>query len=92
MYKKSLKIIGAVRTSGDQLVQRPAKTGSQHYLTQIGMHMDFKYFQRRLHTYSGQPVPVVLHPHSKEGFPCVQMEHLVFQFVPIAPCSVTGPH
>ena len=32
------------------------------------------------------------HPHSKEGFPRVQTELPVLQFVPVAPCPVTGHH
>lgn len=42
----------------------------------------------RLHSISGQPVPVFSCFHSKM-FPYVQMEFLVFWFVPIASCLVT---
>ena len=46
----------------------------------------------RLHSPSGQPVPVLCQPQSKEVLPHVQMEPPVFQFVPIAPGPVTGHH
>ena len=47
--------------------------------------------RRRLHNLSRQPVPVLCHPQS-EVLPHVQMEPPVLQFVPIAPCPVTGHH
>jgi len=51
----------------------------------------FEYLQRRrLHSPPGQPVPVLCHPQSKEVLPHVQMELSVLQFVPVAPCLVTG--
>ena len=43
-------------------------------------------------TISGQPVPVLGHPHSEKVFPDVQREPPVFQSVPIAPGPVTGHH
>jgi len=46
--------------------------------------------RRRLHKPSGQPVPVLCYPQSKEVLPHVQMELPVLQFVPIAPCPVAG--
>jgi len=55
--------------------------------------MAFKYLQGwRLHNLSGQPVPVLSHPHSEKVFPDVQREPSVFQFVPIASCPVTRHH
>jgi len=40
----------------------------------------------------GQPVPVLYHSQSKEVLPHVQMELLMLQFVPVAPCAVAGHH
>jgi len=57
-------------------------------LTQAGFE-DLQ--RRRLHSRSGQPVPVFHQPQSAE-VPCVQMELPVLQFVLIAPCPVTGHH
>jgi len=42
---------------------------------------------RRFHNLSG---PVLHHSHSEEVLPSVQLEFLVFLFVPIAPCLVSG--
>jgi len=41
---------------------------------------------------SGQPVPVLSHPHSDKVFPIVQREPPVFQSVSIASGPVTGHH
>ena len=41
---------------------------------------------------SGQPVPVLHHPHSTEVIPDVQREPLVFQSVTIASCPGNGHH
>jgi len=38
----------------------------------------------RLHSLSRQPVPVFYEPHGTKAFPCVGMDHPVFQFVPLA--------
>jgi len=48
--------------------------------------------RRRLHNPSGQTVPVLRHPQSEEILPHVQTELPLLQFVPIAPCPVTGHH
>jgi len=57
--------------------------------TQVGL----EYLQRRrLHKPSGQPAPVLCHPQREEILPHVQTELPVPQFVPIAPCPVTGHH
>ena len=54
---------------------------------------DFDYLQGcRLHGFSGQPVPVISHFHSKKAFPDIWAEPLVFQFVPIDSGPVTGHH
>jgi len=58
-------------------------------LVQAGL----EYLQRRrLHSLSGQPVRVLRHPQSEEVLPQVQTELPMVQFVPIAPCPVTGHH
>lgn len=44
---------------------------------------------RKLHILSGQPVPVLIHLHSKV-LPDFQMEPLVVQFVPTATCPICG--
>ena len=63
------------------------------HVAQDRVQAGFEYLQRRrLHSLSGQPVPVLGHPQSKEVFSHVQMELPVFQFVPIAPCPVAGHH
>jgi len=47
---------------------------------------------RRLHNLSGQPIPVVGHPHNEKVFPDARKEPAVFQTVPTASCPVTGNH
>ena len=55
------------------------------------VQMGFEYLQRRrLHNLPGQPVPVLRHPQREEVLPRVQLELPLLQFVPIAPCPVTG--
>uniref|UniRef100_A0A8B9Q4U4 Transmembrane protein 19 n=1 Tax=Apteryx owenii TaxID=8824 RepID=A0A8B9Q4U4_APTOW len=69
------------------------KQGHLEHVAQDPVQVGFEYLQGwRLHNLSGQPVPVLCHPHSKEVFHYVQLELPVFQFVPIASCPVTGPH
>jgi len=46
--------------------------------------------RRRLHSTSGQPVPELCQPRSKEVLPRVQMELPMLQFVSTAPCPLTG--
>ena len=54
--------------------------------------MGFEYLpRRRLHNFSGQPVPVLYHLQSKKVFPHVCLELPTFQVVPI-PSSVTQNH
>ena len=58
-------------------------------LVQVGL----EYLQRRrLHNLPGQPVPGLRHPQREEVLPHVQMELHLLQFVPVAPCPVTGHH
>lgn len=55
------------------------------------VQMAFQYLWGwRLHDSSGQPVPVLSHPHSEKAFPYAEKETPVFQFVPIASGPVTG--
>jgi len=54
---------------------------------------DLEYLhRRRIHNPSGQPVPVFCHPQSEEVLPHVQLQLPLLQFVPTAPCPVTGHH
>ncbi|XP_068793723.1 lebercilin isoform X2 [Struthio camelus] len=67
-------------TSGDHLGQ-PVLLKQSHleHVAQDPVQTAFEDLQRRrLHHLSGQPVPVLCHPHSKEVFPQVQRELPVF--------------
>ena len=72
----------------------PTLLPKQGYLEQVVqdlVHVGLQYLQRRrLHNLPGQPVPVLRHPQREEVLPRVQMELPVLQFVPVAPCPVTG--
>jgi len=69
------------------------KQGHLQQAAQDLVQAGLKYLQRgRLHSLPGQPVPVLSHPQREEVLPHVQMELPVLQFVPIAPCPVTGHH
>ena len=71
----------------------PTRLPKQSHLQQAAqdyVQADYVYLQRRFHNLPGQPVPVLRHPQSKEVLPHVQMELLMLQFVPIAPCPVAG--
>jgi len=58
-------------------------------LVQVGL----EYLQRRrLHNLPGQPGPGLRHPQREGVLPHVQTELPLPQFVPIAPCPVTGHH
>jgi len=48
--------------------------------------------RRRIHNLPGQPVPVLHHLQREEVLPHVQTELPMLQFVPVAPCPVTGHH
>jgi len=48
--------------------------------------------RRRIHSLSGQPVPVLRHPQSEEILPHIQTELPVLHFVPVASCPVAGHH
>ena len=58
-------------------------------LVQAGL----EYLQRRrLPSPSGQPVPGLRPPQKEEVLPHLQLDLPLLQFVPIAPCPVTGHH
>ena len=79
---------------------RPSGAGSRWYsratrshLPRTCVQMAFEYLQGwRLRNLSGQPVPVLSHPHSKKVLPAVLREPPVFQSVPAASGPVTGHH
>jgi len=49
----------------------PAKVSCLWQVAQESVQVSSKYHQRRqLHNLSGQPVPMLCHPHSKEAFSC----------------------
>ena len=77
-------------SSGGHLIQPPLlRQGHSKPVAQNCGQTAFEYLQGgRLHNLSGQPVPVLTHPHSKTVFPDVQMEPPVFQLVPIASVPV----
>ena len=72
----------------------PTPLSKQGLLQQVAQELvqaGLEYLQRRrLHSLPGQPLPVLRHPQREEVLPHVQMELPVLQFVPIAPCPVTG--
>jgi len=69
------------------------KQGHPEQAAQHCVQEGLEYLQRRrLHSLPGQPVPVFCHPQREEGLPHLQLELPVPQFVPIAPCPVTGHH
>ena len=68
--------------------QGHSEQGAQHHV-QAGL----EYLQRRrLHSLPGQPGPGLRHPQREEALPRVQLELPLLQFVPVAPCPVTGHH
>jgi len=67
------------------------RQGHLKQAAQDQVQVGFEYLQtRRIHNPSGQPVPVLCLPQSKEVLPHVQMELPVLQSVPVAPCPVAG--
>ena len=69
------------------------KQGHLQQAAQDLVQAGLEYLQRRrLHSLPGQPVPGLRHPPREEVLPHVQTELPVPQFVPIAPCPVTGHH
>ena len=89
---KWLRLTG---TSGGRLVYHLPllKQGLLQLVAQEHVQMAFEHLQGwRLHNLSGQPVPVLGHPHSEKVFPDAQREPPVFQCVPIVSGPVTGHH
>lgn len=74
----------------------PTSLPKQVHLKQVGeerIQTGFEDLQRRrLHNLSGKVVPGLCPPQSKEIFPHIEMDFLVFQFVPVAPCPIAGHH
>ena len=69
------------------------KQGHLQQAVQDRVQAGLEYLQRRrLHNLPGQPVLVLCHPQREEVLPHVQMELPMLQFVPIAPCPVSGHH
>jgi len=69
------------------------KQGHLQQAAQDLVQPGLEYRQRRkLHNLPGQPVPVLRHPQREEILPRVQTELPMLQFVPIAPCPVSGHH
>jgi len=67
------------------------KQGDLQQAAQDLVQAGLEYLQRRrLHHLPGQPVPLLCHPQREEVLPHVQTELPVLQFVPIAPCPVSG--
>lgn len=64
----------------------PTKSFSLEYVTQGRVQADFEFLpKRRLYKLSEQPDRLLCHP--ERSFSHVQMELLVFQFVPIVSCT-----
>jgi len=69
------------------------KQGHPEQAAQHRVQAGLEYLQRRrLHSLPGQPGPGLRHPPREEVLPRVQLELPLLQFVPIAPCPVTGHH
>lgn len=77
---------------GGHLVQLPSQSGHLEQVVQDHVQMAFEHLQSwTLHKLSGQPMPLLSHPHRKEELSDIQGEAPVFHFVPIASCPSTGP-
>jgi len=78
--------------SGGHPAQSPLlKQADLQPVAQDCVQLDVEYLQgQTIHSLSGQPVPVLVHPQSEIVFPDVQREPPEFQFVPIASDPVTG--
>jgi len=75
------------------LLSNPSTKALHRWVTQESVQAGFEYLlRRRFHSLSGQLVPVLCNPQSKEVFSHVSLELPMFQFLPTASCSVTCPH
>ena len=81
---------------GPLWVTHPNPLPKQGHPEQAAQHLvqaGLEYLQRRrLHSLPGQPGPGLRHPQREEVLPRVQLELLMLQFVPVAPCPVAGHH
>jgi len=69
------------------------KQGHPQQAAQDRVQAGLEYLQRRrLHDLPGQPGPGLRYPQREEVLPHVQLELPLLQFVPVAPCPVTGHH
>jgi len=96
-YNTAAQNRGIVGVGGDLWgSSSPIPLPKQGHLEQVAQDLiqaGFVHLQRRrLFSPSGQPVPVLCHPQREEVLPPVQLELRMLQFVPIAPCPVTGHH
>jgi len=66
ILSQNCSIAGAGRDLRRSSVQLPAKAGYLQQVTLESIQMGLAYLQRRLHSLSGQPVPVLCYLHSKE--------------------------
>jgi len=67
------------------------KQGHLEQAAQDFVQVGLEYLQRRrIHSLSGQPVPVLCHPQSEKVLPHVQKELPLLQFVPVSPCPVAS--
>jgi len=86
--KEKLRLEG---TSGGHLVSvLLLKQGHLQQVAQDHVRITFNYRRGwRFHNLCWPPVPALCFPQSKEVLPDVQTKPSMFQFVPIASCSVT---
>ena len=91
---QNLRMVGVGRDlCGSSSLTLLPKQGHLQQAAQDLVQAGLEYLQRRrLHNLLGQPVPGLRHPQREEVLPHVQPELPVPQFVPIAPCPVTGHH
>ena len=69
------------------------KQGQLEQAAQDHVQVGLEYLlRRRLHNPSRQPLPVLCHCQSEEVLPHLQLELTMLQFVPVAPCPLTGHH
>ena len=68
------------------------KQGHLEQAAQDRIQAGLEYLQRKIHNLPGQPGPGLRPPQMEDVLPHVQMELLTLQFVPVAPCPVTGHH